>query len=128
MTGCSPREKIKEERLRARTNLFYLSTNVLGYDLVPDVHEQVCDFFVHKDPSKGVYEQDTVRARLLLDPRGHFKTTIDICDTIQWLLCFPDIRILMMSGTLDLAKEILTIVRNHFMYNTRLRELFPSTP
>ncbi|KKK59554.1 hypothetical protein LCGC14_3033240, partial [marine sediment metagenome] len=63
----------------ARTNLFWLSTEILGYDLVPSVHQPICDFFVQKNPNRSFADQDSRKQRLVLDPRGHFKTTIAIC-------------------------------------------------
>lgn len=119
------KDKRAELRHRAQTDLFFLGKNVLGYDLVERVHKPVCDFFVHKDPRRSIAEQDNVKERLLLDPRLHFKTTIDACDIIQWIICFPDIRILLMSGKEDNAKDMLHEVGAAFAYNRRLRELFP---
>ena len=125
MATVKSKQQYEALRLRARTDLFWLAKEVLGYQLVERVHLPVCEFFIHKDPAKPIQEQDTVKERLLLDPRGHFKTTLDICDIIQWLLCFPNIRILIMSGTLTLAKRMLWEAKEHFRSNQTLRDLFP---
>lgn len=117
--------KRNEIRRRAQTNLYFLATKVLSYDLVPDVHQPVCDHFLKLDPDKPLYELSEVKNRLLLDPRGHFKTTIDICHTLQLILCYPDIRILLVSGTQKLAENMLDEVRRHFIHNEELRLLFP---
>jgi predicted phage terminase large subunit-like protein len=119
-------EKWKEARQRARTDLYFLAKDILGYrDLVERVHRPICEFFVHKDCDKPFAEQDVVKQRLLLDPRGHFKTTIDVCDIVQWILNFPDIRILIMTGTEDLAARMLYEVKEQFWHNDRMRLLFP---
>lgn len=89
------------------------------------VHRPICDFFVKKDPSKTIGQQDDRKQRLLLDPRNHFKTTMDIVDMVQWILCFPDIRILIASGTRDNAIKMLRAVKSHFQYNQGLRFFFP---
>ena len=112
-------------RQKARTDLYFLAKDILSYDLVEGVHRPVCTFFVAKDPTRPIDEQDAVKQRLLLDPRGHFKTTLDIADIIQWILCFPNIRILVMTGTLDLAKRMVQEVKSHFQYNETFRSLFP---
>lgn len=118
-------DKRDELRFRAQTDLFFLGRNVLGYDLVERVHRPVCDFFVRKDPRRSLAEQDSVKERVLLDPRGHFKTTIDACDIIQWIIAFPDIRLSIMSGKQDNAEAMLHEVGAAFAYNQRLRQLFP---
>jgi len=119
-------EKLRELREHARTDLFWLAKNVLGYkDLVERVHQPVCDCFVKKDRRKPLDEQDTVKQRLILDPRGHFKTTLDLADAIQWILNFPDIRILLMTGTRELASRMIGELKFHFQHNDKLRALFP---
>lgn len=113
------------ERFKCKTDLFYLGKEYLGYDFVEEVHRPTCDFFVKKNPHKSFEDQDVIKDRLLLDPREHYKTTIDVADTIQWILVFPDIRISMFSGTEDLVKEIMEMVRRQFQWNEKFRELFP---
>src|SRR5271166_772147 len=111
---------------RGKRDLFFLCKTILGYpDIDKDVHGPVCDFFVHKDPSKPIGKQDRVKNRLLLDPRGHLKTTINLADDIQWMLCFPDIRLLLMSGSYKLSQEKLAIARGHFMKNKDFRAVYP---
>lgn len=118
--------KLKQLRHRARTDLFWLSTQVLGYDFQHDVHGPATNgFLIQKDRTKSFFEQDSVHQRLWLDPRGHFKTTIDICDVIQWLLNFPDLRILIMTGTEELALRMLKEAKYPFQFNEKLRTLFP---
>lgn len=117
---------IREARHRARTDLFWLAKNVLGYAVVNRVHQIVCnELFVQKDRRRPFAAQSRVHNRLLLDPRGHFKTTLDIADAIQWLLNFPECRILFMSGTQELAKRMVLEARGHFEQNAIMRKLFP---
>ena len=92
------------------------------------IHRPICDFhFIRKNPALQIADQDTVdrKQRLYLDPRNHFKTTIDICDCVQWILCFPDVRILIASGTRDNAIKMLSAVKAHFQYNEVIRYFFP---
>lgn len=118
-------QQLADERYRARTDLYWLCTDILGYQLVPEVHRPITDFFIKKDPAKSLYEQDAYHSRLLLDPRYHYKTTIDSGDIIQWLLNFPECRILIQSGTVELTVGMLRVIKNHFLFNERLRALFP---
>jgi hypothetical protein len=113
-------------RLRCQTDLFFLAKEILGYrDLVPHVHQQICSTYVRKDPSKPLFEQSDVKTRMVLAPRGCFKTTIDLADIIQWIVCFPNIRILLLTGTQDLAWRMVADVKRQFQTNELLRELFP---
>lgn len=119
-------EKIKALRYRAKTDLYFLAKDILGYeDLNERVHRPVCAFFVQKKPGLSIAEQDTVKERLLLDPRGHFKTTLDIADIVQWILVFPNIRILIMSGKSDIAELMLKSAKEAFELNPKIRKLFP---
>lgn len=116
----------REARHRARTDLFWFAKNVLGYDLSESVHGVVCRrFFIAKDRRVPFAAQHPKHNRLLLDPRGHFKTTLDIADAIQWVLNFPDVRILFMSGTQELATRMVLEAASHFQQNPRMRTLFP---
>jgi hypothetical protein len=93
--------------------------------LVEHVHKPVCDFFVRKDPSLPLKKQSKRKNRALFDPRGHLKTTIDIADMVQWALCFPNIRIILMSGTKAFAKRMVDEWAFHFEKNRMMREIYP---
>lgn len=67
-----------------------------------------------------------IRRRLLLDSRGFYKSTINVVShSIQWILNYPDITILVFQGSLDLAEKFLKEARDHFRGNEKLRKLFP---
>jgi hypothetical protein len=76
------------------------------------VHKPICGFFVQKNPEKSLATQDVIKQRLYLDPRNHFKTTLDIIDAVQWILCFPSVRILIGSGTRDNAEKMLGAIKS----------------
>ena len=113
-----------KERYKCKTDLYYFGSEVLDYDFVEPVHQPVCNFFVRKDPSKPLEEQDLIHERLLLDPREHYKTTIDVCDIIQWIIAFPNIRIALFSGTEELVTQIMEMATRHFQLNEKFRFLF----
>lgn len=120
-------QRLAALRERAETDLYWFAKEILGYDkLVEPLHKSLCDnFFVRKDSSKSLKDQSPIKERLLLWPRDHFKTTLDIADTLQWLLVKPDIRILLMSGTLGLVRRMVHELTWHITSNPRLRQIEP---
>jgi hypothetical protein len=107
-------------RYRMITDLFWLTKYVLGYDKVTEHdHRVVADHFVKKDPTRSIDHQDTRRRRILLLPRKTFKTTFNIADSVQWILGFPDVAIMVMTASNSddspLADAFVTEVAEHFV-------------
>jgi phage terminase large subunit-like protein len=118
----------QEVRRRCEQDLFWLArwftwnTSPWGVDkpvsqneITRETHQEVCDFFVKKDKKKSVRDQDAIKNRLLLFPRNGLKTTCDIVDIVQWIMNFPDIRILVLTATPPLANGIVSEVKGHFL-------------
>lgn len=107
------------EREKCLDSLYYLTKEVLGYkDLELSFHGPLCQAIQNYTPGS--------LRRLWLWARGHFKTTIiTIAHTIQLLLRDPNLRILIASNKLDNAKEMLTAIKDQFIFNEHLRYLFP---
>ena len=121
-------------RFMAQTNLFFLC-KLLGYDAMTDkeyvwtdgkvhnTHEEVCnEFFVRKDPTLPNFKAFAAKEnyiekkeRLLLVPRGGFKSTMDMSDCVQWICCFPEVTILILTGVLDLAEDFVSEIKGHFV-------------
>lgn len=80
-----------------------------------DSHGPILDFFVKKDDTKSIADQDTWKLRLLLWPRGGMKSTIDVVDSVQWILNFPEVRILYLTGDDDLAVGFVDETKSHFV-------------
>lgn len=105
-----------------QTDLFWLSVELLDLALVDEVHRPITDdFFVKKNPyieaknwRQAVAKQSTVKNRLLLYPRGTFKSTIDMADAVQWVVCFPNIRIIYMTAEETLANDFVRQVKHYF--------------
>jgi len=133
-------------RRRARRDLLFLAREVLGYDrMVERVHSPMARFltqfpeqgedlwhpdvgFIYKplahDPAEVL--KDPYRRRLLLAPRGWFKTTLNVVShTIQWLLNFPDVTILWVHGSQEIMQFVFSVLRHHFYHNERFRYYFP---
>jgi len=106
------KDLILEARHLARTDLFWLSKEVLGYtDITLEAHGPILDTLTRFDDVQGtdnideypncfytpinsdpvnVFPPEEPKKRLILYPRSHFKTTINVvAHTIQLLLNFP---------------------------------------
>ena len=114
-------------RWRAQTDLYWLATKVLVEadgspcypDITPEAHREVAAFFVRKNPSRPIDDQDSIKQRLLLMPRGTFKTTFNIVDALQWIIAFPDIGMLVLTAAntddSPLADVFVEEVARHFL-------------
>lgn len=136
-------------RQRARTDLLWLCNDVLQYkDVCAEVHGPIIDklqkfpggvdyitdrgeiaYKPHNDDPKSkvspVWHLQGPRKRLFLDPRGHLKTTvITIAHSIQWIINFPDIRILLSMATGDQVTRVMQEILFHFRFNEKFRWLF----
>jgi len=98
-----------------KTNLLFLGREIFNKAFTFATHARVCNFFVQKRPGALISEQDTTKERLLLYPRGSFKSTIDIIDCVQWIINFPDVRILVLTATVDLATAFIGELKNYFV-------------
>lgn len=134
----------KARRQRCRTDLRYLC-GVLGYrDVSKAVHGRMCAhvqaFKGGEEPKKQVTVKDGAgykplcpmwelagpRKRLNLVTRGGLKTTIlTQAHSIQWILNYPDIRLLLVSAQLGRGKDFLKGIKEHFTKNDLFRWLFP---
>lgn len=140
-------------RWKCRTDLEWLCQRVLNYKNVEKaVHGPVIDL-LQKFPEpdnyykmvehdkfdrvKGVWEYKPIvdkmidlpgkkKRRLILDPRGHLKTTVNAqAHTIQWIINYPDIAIQIIQSNTDKSIEIVDEIKRHFQYNPAFRQLFP---
>ena len=112
-------------RDRARKDLFWLGS-VFDWHWYSHVHQATCDFFVQKN-FDGVYhegytlkevhvaidKQDSCKHRLLLDPRYHYKTTIDSVDCIQWMINAPDARIFIVTAEEENSDDFVRQIKGY---------------
>jgi len=134
-------ENLKRIRQVCRTDLLWLCNHVLGYrDVSQEVHGEMIDslqkfkggkekFNADADleytPFVSLWELSGPRNTLILFPRGHLKTTvITIAHTIQWILNYPDVRILISTATGDQCKKMLMEIKSHFQFNEQFRSVF----
>lgn len=120
------KDQIKELRYKARTNLFWLAREILGFDdLIERVHQPVADHFFQMKPGTKIAELSDEKGMSLYDPRAHFKTSLAISSSIQWLINYPNLRLFIGAGKLDRASDSLVAIKWHFQHNPKLRRLFP---
>jgi len=133
-----------EARQRARTDLLWLCNEIMGYEDVQEVPHgklirslqqfpggtDICDpktgNWQRYVPHCGIWDLEGPRRRLFLWPRGHLKTSIiTIAHTLQWIINFPDIRILISTAVADQAQSMLKSIKSHFQFTGAFRALFP---
>ena len=107
-------DALKEEaRHRSSSDLFYLAKHLLGYDRVTD--------HIHKQMARDV-DTPHYKFKLLLWPRGHFKSTIATeSGAILRLLRDANERILITNAKLGNSRKFLRAIANHFNANARFR-------
>lgn len=102
-------------------NNFEAFTYILGYRDVGSFHKEKQSHI-----SNVQYLVPTTIRRLWLWARGHFKTSLITEAHSLWLIVNnPNIRLLVVSNTLEIAKKILNNVRSQFMNNEDFRYFFP---
>lgn len=66
-----------------------------------------------------------LRRWLILMPRGHLKSTLMMSHMIQWIINYPNIRVLLSSGTGNQVGGFLKEIKQHFQFNDSFRYLYP---
>jgi len=141
-------QNILRIRKRARTDLQFLCNEILDYpDVSKEVHFPVLQIVqqfgkyqgqdylspggriqyipLDNEPSR-VIPYTEPRRRLILDPRAFLKTTINVIShSIQWILNYPDIAILVFHASEEKAIAMLREIKEHFLSNQTFRYYFP---
>ena len=121
-------KKLAVERDRARTDKLFLANEILGCHFVPEVHGELFDQFLTPKPSQSIFQWDTVKDRLILWPRNHYKTTALTVEVISLIINCPEIQICIMRSTLKQSQKWLKEIASHFTgeaSGSRFREVFP---
>lgn len=102
-----------EARILCKEDLHYLAKTVLNYHRVTD-HYHVA---MARDIDTPRY-----KFKLLLHPRGHFKSTLGTeARSVQLLLRNPNERILLTNVKLGNARKFMRAIAHHFHYNAKFR-------
>jgi predicted phage terminase large subunit-like protein len=148
----SQAEMVKYYRQRARTDLVFLCNELLGY---PDVSWKIHGGLIEclqqfqggeddiQQDSKGrvtikqdgtgytpfcpkIYDLPGPRNTLMLFARDCLKsTTATIAHSIQWIINYPYIRLLLSTATQAQAEAFLLAIEKHFRSNETFRFFFP---
>lgn len=95
-------------------NRFVLNVEENQKELAP-FHKELCQFI----------EEERHKKKLVLIPRGHLKSTlVTIGYSVQQIEKNPNIRILILNATWQLAVDFLTEIKRHLKQNNRLKELY----
>jgi hypothetical protein len=96
-----------------KTDKLYLSKQ-MGYDFQADVHTDLFANYLQLKPDVALTEQSKQKDRLVLWFRGAFKTTSIVVEIVQLILNYPNIRILLMQGTIKNTQGLLGEIKSHF--------------
>jgi phage terminase large subunit-like protein len=135
-------------RLNCQTDLWFLSKEIFHRDLFERTHRPVINFFLKKKPFIPAFKKNSEyglaefheaiaelaplerRKGLLLYPRGTYKSSINADDITQYVICYPDIRILILVGEGSLGEAFVPDIKQRFMLEkggepTEFQLLFP---
>jgi len=135
-------------RTKAQTNLWFLSKEIFGRDLFESTHRPVIDFFLKKKPFSPAFKKESKyglaefhaaiealgplaeRKGICLYPRGSYKSSLDEDDITQFVICYPDIRVLIMVGESSLGEAFVPNIKQRFILEkdrtpTEFQLLFP---
>ena len=104
----------------------WTNSRFVPHGLSPGTFKELVEGYEPEVPNFWDLERpDGLRKCLILMPRGHLKSTIMMGHMIQWILNYPNIRILLSSGTGDQVHGFLKEIKQHFQYNEMFRWLYP---
>lgn len=102
---------------------------IMGMDFQADPHSQLFAQFIQKRPGEGLVLSDLdtqTKKRMILWPRGLFKTSAIVVEIVQTILNYPNVRICFLTGGDNLAKRQLIRIKKVFEKpSPTFRWLFP---
>lgn len=122
-----PAEQKTIKRL-IQTNVWFGAQKIFRSPSQPPLrpfHKRICDALVQPNPDLPIAEWSPIKERVILAFRGAGKSTIEAGHIVQIVLCAPNVRILLVGGSLPRAAATVDLVRRHFNSNEVIRFLFP---
>lgn len=127
LKAFSPAEQKKIKRL-IQTSVWFGAQKIFRSPSQPPLrpfHKQICDALVQPNPDLPIAEWSSIKERVILAFRGAGKSTIESGHIVQVVLCAPNVRILLVGGSLPRAASTVDLVRRHFNSSEVIRYLFP---
>jgi predicted phage terminase large subunit-like protein len=109
---------LEAERERCKTDHAFLA-ECLGYTKFVKQHDEVWKFFIQKNPKIQPFEKFAVadtdtHDRALFLPRNGLKSTANIVDIVQFMICWPEIEILLVTGVDEVGRTFVGEIKAHF--------------
>ena len=146
--GLGGMDAWRARRRQAQTDLWFLSKEIFHRDLFEKTHKPVVQFFLKKKPFAPAFRKGITytladfheafseiaplekRKGILLYPRGSYKSSLDEDDITQYIICYPDVRILIMVGESSLGEAFVPNIKQRFVLEegrdpTEFQLLFP---
>ena len=103
---------------QGRNDLYFFAKGILGYkDMTMKCHGPTCAFL----------DNNPAQFKLLLKPRGHYKTSVaTIARPLQKVCRNPEVRLLIANETATNAERFLSAIKQHCEGNKRFRALYSS--
>lgn len=101
---------------QGRRNLFFFAKGILQYrDMSESCHGPLCEFL----------DRNPARFKLVLMPRGHFKTSVATISRVLQQVCVDsEQRILLANETSTNAERFLSAIKSHVLTNRVFRTLY----
>lgn len=119
-----PNNKLSLIKDRAQKDYYFFCKQILGYGKMrPKPHQEMCDFL--EPVLTGKHKVEGSRKKLLLEPRGSFKSSVSTVGGSLWALVQdPNIRILVAGETQKNAKKFVKEIKTHLETNPRFKAIF----
>lgn len=111
----------QQRQIAGKENLFIFNKHILGIEKgksavkLSPFHKELCNFIT----------DDMNRKKLVLVPRGHLKSSlITIGYSLFRIINNPNIRILLLNATWQMAVDFLTEIKRHLRENEDLIKLY----
>jgi hypothetical protein len=120
------RDKWIGVREQAKYDPMFLACKILGWDFQENPHRKLFSELLQIKPDTHLFDLDKeVKKRLVLWPRGTFKTTAVAVLIVQLIVNYPDIRVLIMEGSKELARRQLARIKKIFEQHKKFAYFFP---
>lgn len=117
-------DQYKILRHRCQTDLWFLCNDVLdafsGNTFSETPHRSMCEFYVKKDPTCKTFKEfaqkyNEPHDRIMLVPRQTRKSGIKIIDNVQWIINWPEVRIMTCTATNSLSTAFINQLGHYFV-------------